>query len=419
MWGETGITRLFSAEMGGQIAWLLPAALILLGYLLWMARRAPRTDGRRAQVLLWGTWLVVTGLLLQLRAGDHPPLLHGRPRPGDRRPRRHRRLDGVALPRPTGVPRSSSPRVVIVTAVWSYALLDRSPDWLPWLRPLVLLGGFLAAVGFILPFSGLPFARRAMVGAAGLAVVTGLAGPAAYAVDTAVDAAHRLDPLRGPGGRRRLRARRWRASGGFRQRFGQPGGQGFAGRRASTGGARVSAARASAAVARAGSAGCSTPPTPDSALVQLLRQDTTSTWAAAAVGSNSAAGVQLATGRPVMAIGGFNGSDPSPTLAQFQADVAAGKIHYFLASGGGGFGGGFGGGPGRRRLRCGEPDHELGREHLHQHDGRWRDGLRPGAAGVRQRVHVVRLVDDLIRPDRHPERSLRDGSGGIVSDAVH
>jgi hypothetical protein len=35
-----------------------------------------------------------------------------------------------------------------------------------------------------------------------------------------------------------------------------------------------------------------------------------------------------------MAIGGFNGTDPAPTLAQFQADVAAGRIHYFLAGGG-------------------------------------------------------------------------------------
>jgi hypothetical protein len=47
-----------------------------------------------------------------------------------------------------------------------------------------------------------------------------------------------------------------------------------------------------------------------------------------------------------MAIGGFNGSDPSPTLAQFKAWVAAGKIHYFIASGQGGFGGASaGGGP--------------------------------------------------------------------------
>ncbi|MDX6621877.1 MAG: hypothetical protein QOK36_4263, partial [Gaiellales bacterium] len=50
-------------------------------------------------------------------------------------------------------------------------------------------------------------------------------------------------------------------------------------------------------------------------------------------------GVQLATDDPVMAIGGFNGTDPSPTLAQFKAWVAAGRIHYFLASGGRGGGG--------------------------------------------------------------------------------
>ena len=58
---------------------------------------------------------------------------------------------------------------------------------------------------------------------------------------------------------------------------------------------------------------------------------------AAAVGSNSAAGLQLAAGKPVMSIGGFNGTDPAPSLAQFEAYVAAGDIHYFI--GGGGFGG--------------------------------------------------------------------------------
>ena len=65
-------------------------------------------------------------------------------------------------------------------------------------------------------------------------------------------------------------------------------------------------------------------------------------WAAAAVGANSAAGYQLASGEPVLAIGGFNGSDPWPTLAQFQQYVAEGQVHYFIAggmSGGGGAGG--------------------------------------------------------------------------------
>ncbi|MBK6030381.1 glycosyl transferase, partial [Streptomyces sp. MBT59] len=64
------------------------------------------------------------------------------------------------------------------------------------------------------------------------------------------------------------------------------------------------------------------------------------TWVAAAVGAQNAASYQLATGDPVMAIGGFNGSDPSPTLDRFKKYVAEGKIHYFVS------GGGMGGGPG-------------------------------------------------------------------------
>ena len=81
--------------------------------------------------------------------------------------------------------------------------------------------------------------------------------------------------------------------------------------------------------------------TPSSELTALLEANRSNyTWVAATVGANSAAGYQLATGDPVMAIGGFNGTDPSPTLAQFQTWVREGKIHYFIS--GGGFGGGFG-----------------------------------------------------------------------------
>ena len=72
--------------------------------------------------------------------------------------------------------------------------------------------------------------------------------------------------------------------------------------------------------------------TPSAALTALLKQNAGSyTWVAATVGSNSAAGYQLASDRPVMAIGGFNGTDPAPGLARFQQYVRAGKIHYFIA----------------------------------------------------------------------------------------
>ena len=63
------------------------------------------------------------------------------------------------------------------------------------------------------------------------------------------------------------------------------------------------------------------------------------TWVAATIGSQNGAGYQLATGYSVMPVGGFNGSDPSPTLAQFQEWVVQGKIHWFIAGGMGGPGG--------------------------------------------------------------------------------
>ena len=74
--------------------------------------------------------------------------------------------------------------------------------------------------------------------------------------------------------------------------------------------------------------------TVSSSIVTLLESNASSyTWIAATVGSNNASGYQLESGSPVMAIGGFNGSDPSPTLAQFEAYVKAGKIHYFIGTG--------------------------------------------------------------------------------------
>ncbi len=79
------------------------------------------------------------------------------------------------------------------------------------------------------------------------------------------------------------------------------------------------------------------------ALTKLLQSDASRyTWVAATVNSNNAAGYQLASDDPIMAIGGFNGTDPAPTLAEFEKYVSEGKIHYFIASGGAGLGGGFG-----------------------------------------------------------------------------
>jgi 4-amino-4-deoxy-L-arabinose transferase-like glycosyltransferase len=350
-WGSTGLFRLFETEMGGQASWLIPAALLLTGYLLWMARRAPRTDGRRAQVLLWASWLVVTGLVFSFAQGIiHPyytvalaPAIGALVGMGVGTAWRYAHRADTQL-----VARVVLAATTVVTGVWAAVLLARSPEWLPWLRPLVLVASVAAAVGMLLPLvtpvvgSRQRGARALGLPVAGVALAAGLAGPVAYSLDTAATPHTGALPSAGP------------VVSGFGPggRFGGPGGAGLAQPFQGAPGGTTGTAPGGAAGPQAfgggragGLGGLLDASTPDSALVDLLKQDTTSTWAAAAIGSNSAAGVQLASGRPVMAIGGFNGSDPSPTLAQFQADVAAGKIHYFLGSGGGGLGarGGFGG----------------------------------------------------------------------------
>lgn len=82
---------------------------------------------------------------------------------------------------------------------------------------------------------------------------------------------------------------------------------------------------------------------PSDELTQLLEQDAADyTWVAATTGANQAAGYQLSLEEPVMAIGGFNGTDPSPTLAEFKQLVSEGTIHYYIGSGSGGQGPGGG-----------------------------------------------------------------------------
>ena len=228
--------------------------------------------------------------------------------------------------------------------------------------------------------------------------IVALAGPAVYDPRHRLDGPHRGHPLGdpsslrsgvpaaavGPGGRGGAGAaspRSARRAGGpavarWRIRSG-----GFAGG-GSAGGAsrRLRRRRRSVAVAAAPAvaAACSTA-APERRPDRRPRADASRyTWVAAAIGSNEAAGYQLATGQPVMAIGGFNGTDPSPTLAQFERYVQEGKIHYFIAGGGGGS-------EGRRRERdVVLADHHLGRDPLHRQDGGRRTGLRPHARPIDQ-----------------------------------
>ncbi|WP_163554470.1 glycosyltransferase family 39 protein, partial [Candidatus Frankia alpina] len=136
--GATGITRLFGASMGSEISWLLPAALLVLVVGLWRTRRAPRTDPARAALVLWGGWLVVSGLVFSFMNGIiHPyytvalaPAIAALVAAGGTSLWR----DRAQLPA-----RASLAAIIALTGAWSFVLLDRVPTWLPALRWVVLI----------------------------------------------------------------------------------------------------------------------------------------------------------------------------------------------------------------------------------------------------------------------------------------
>lgn len=350
-WGETGLDRMFTSEVGGQISWLLPAALLLLVAGLVVTWRGKRTDTARAAFLAWGGALLMTAGIFSFMAGIFhqyytvalAPYIAALIGMGTTVLWEERTRFAAAV---------TLGASVALTAWWSYVLLARTPDHLPWLRWAVLIAGPAAAAGLALAGR---LDRRLALGAAGVGLVASLAGPFAYTVSTLRTGHTGSIVTAGPAGAsmggRPGGGRLWAGPGG---EFAAPGGQGPGPGQGPQGGRNGMPSRLPGGGQFPGGVGGERGgPRGMGGLLNgaevgaeaktLLKADAGQyTWVAAAVGSQNAASYQLATEKPVMAIGGFNGSDPSPTLAQFKKYAAEGRIHYFIA------GGGMGGGPGGR-----------------------------------------------------------------------
>jgi 4-amino-4-deoxy-L-arabinose transferase-like glycosyltransferase len=322
--GAAGLLRLFNAQLGGQVSWLIPFSFAGLAAGLWQRRRTPRMDRARAGYVMWGLWLVVHALVFSFMSGiihsyyavAMAPAIGALVGAGavDLWALRTRaRFGGLAL----GL-------TILVSAAWAWQLLERTPEFAPGLGLAVLIVG--AVVAAIVAMPPTMRARRTQLAAAGLGVVVLLGGPAAYALDTMATAYAGGDPKAGPA----------TSDGG-------PGG-------ATVGRAGLVGPTAGGPVPSAAGGGIGAPDgggrTADPALIAyLLANRNGATWIVATTSANEAGSIQLASGEPVVAMGGFSGSDPAPSLAQLQALVASGELRYVLIGGGGpGAGGPAGGG---------------------------------------------------------------------------
>lgn len=376
-WGETGIGRMFNSEIGSQISWLLPAALILLVAGVWLTWRAKRTDMARAAFLAWGSSLLMTAGVFSFMAGIFHQYYTVALAPYIAA------LIGMGVTvlweeRSRWWAGATLALTVAVTAYWSYVLLGRTPDYLPWLRQAVLVVGLVGAVGLLLAAR---LGRQLALVAVGLGFAASLAGPVAYTLNTLntghqgsiVTAGPSSGGMGGPGGggggRGGMQPPTGKQGGGMgRPPTGGQGKQGGQAGRPPTGNQQGQGQQGQGRTGTAqkgqqpggmpgmgegargggggGMGGLLNGASVDAAAKKLLAKNASDyTWSAAAIGSQNAASYQLATGDPVMAIGGFNGSDPSPTLSQFKKYAEDGRIHYFISSGEGG-GGGMGGSSG-------------------------------------------------------------------------
>ena len=404
MWGQTGITRLFDGVWGTQWSWLAPAALAGIVVALVCLARAPRTSVRRAQVVAWGGWLVVTGAVFSFMGGT----IH--------------QYYTVALAPATAAlaaicvyyllkckdlawARATSIALTLALGAWSVVLLRRS-DWIWALRPLALglavasaaLQAYLwhraarparaasaepaageknatpAAATSAAPqhlAGGRPADPRLHTAAVALALAAAAVGPVSYSLYTAATAHTGSIVTAGP------------SVSGDSSMGGGPGGrQGGMGTMGGGAGTNASSGNTpSAPSGGSGNGGGMQPPAANgtgsgnangigggmgngsapnaeglssngggkggmggllggssgavsSKLVKMLQKNSDSyRWVAATTGSQNAASYQLATECSVMPIGGFNGSDPAPTLAQFKKWVKQGLIHYYIAGG--------------------------------------------------------------------------------------
>ena len=360
--GAAGLLRMFNAQVGGQGAWLIPLAAVGASAGLWLRRRAPRTDLRRAVVVLFAVWALVHIAIFSTQQGIFHPYYVSALAPAIAA------LGGIGLvsmwqwARRSWAGALALSAGVAVTALLADVLLARTPSFVPWLRVLIPVAAALAITAGMLLRAGRLRPRRGVLAATlAAAAIAVMAGPASYAVATVGRAYSAGNPQAGPasvaalgggcpgmpgggaggprfgisgqaraGGSSTLAPPGVAQAGGGVPTFG--GSRGFAG---TAGSQRLGGGPGGGGGLQGGVS--------KRVIAYLEAHQGSAKYLVAGVGSQTTASIIIQTGKPVVTIGGFNGSDPAPTLAQLERMVASSELKYVLLSSGGFGGGGPGG----------------------------------------------------------------------------
>ena len=291
--GQTGIFRIFNNDFGPNIAWLLVLALAGGGLMLWILRKTPRTNRGRAAVIFWMLWLLIHIVIFSMTSGVIHPYYVVVMAPAVAA------LVGISLPFLWGAYTRRKPYgwllpvLVSVTAATTVTILGYAGT-MTWLMWTIGLLGMMGMIGLLV---NLYAPRRWLQNSAIIAAIAACTlAPTVYTLAT-VNVAHTGSiPTAGPNST---------AMQGSNNETSQANSQ----------------------------------------LVQyLLEHQNGATWLVAVASANESAAIQLTSGQPVMAVGGFNGSDTPLTLEQFKQLVKTGKVRYYAISSHGRGGGGPGGG---------------------------------------------------------------------------
>jgi 4-amino-4-deoxy-L-arabinose transferase-like glycosyltransferase len=319
---DGGWTKLFTASVAPQFGWLLPlAALGAVAVVVHLWRR-PRRDPVRADFLLWAGTLLVTVVVFSFASGIwHPYYTVALAAP-------LAAVAGMGLASMITLARSADwwslllPASIAATGIWAAHLLGTA-NYLPWLAPVVAVVAVLAAIAMAIPLLLPPQRRkphtRLVIAAALAGVIAVMSGPTAYAVTPLWTPVAATFPLAGPA-----------AGPTVARNFPTGRGPAAARNRLPRGGRPTTDGRGG--VGGPGGFGAGEQLVPG-AVRYLMAHHGNEKWLVAVVGAMVAAPVILDTGQPVMAVGGYNGNDPAPTVGQLQQYVHSGELRYVWTSG--------------------------------------------------------------------------------------